>query len=179
MAGSVLCQTVAFVFFFFAETESGGSGQTTAIGAIIAGFALMTGLMGWVIKHMLDTTIPDLSKTFQNTAEQRNVVFIESSKQFQATLVTVQEGFRSDIRELAKVYTDSELVQRETFRSVLENQRKFFAEQLKGIVEGNRAERETTTADIKMMHDKFFDIIVSGSGLDKGQKVRMGKEGNL
>jgi hypothetical protein len=50
----------------FAE-DSIATSPTTALGALIAGFMAMTGLMVWIVKRQMDTVIPQMQETFKQS----------------------------------------------------------------------------------------------------------------
>jgi len=80
------------------------SNQTTMLGALVAGFTLMTGLMVWVIKRLLDTTLPGVEKMAREAQERTGIVFQQTIERI-ATNCTqesheTREAFAKELSEI-------------------------------------------------------------------------------
>lgn len=82
----------------WAENEAIVSTPTTAVGALIAGFSMLTGLMVWIVKRLLDTTIPTMQTGFQSALDRQQ-------QSFERLLKESQESFRAGLMEQRQFYT--------------------------------------------------------------------------
>lgn len=94
----------------FSQADMGSN--TTVVGALTLGFTTMLGLMAWVLKRLLDTTIPQQQATF--TAAINKLV--------DTTIPGLQETFTAGIDSQRNSFAEVLTKQRDTFAQAHEKQ---------------------------------------------------------
>ena len=147
---------------------------TTIIGALVGGFTLMTALMAWVVKHLLDTTVPNMQNNFQTTmsgqkdtfekslADQQKL-FVDSAKIFQEIVASQQESSKKEL-----------VIQIECFNMRQDKLKEIFENALKFEREANAKNLELVMAEFRIDRERFFDVLVTA----KEEEGFISKPGN-
>lgn len=143
---------------FLAEGE-GMSSTTAEMGALVAGFTAMVGLMVWVVRKLLDQTIPNMQKTFNEIMERRIQVIQEVRDEFAKGLATVTAAHRLDLEETIKAFVLETSAQRELFEKKLNHERDFFAKQLEALINDSRQTLVQLTHLIEVQATDIKDLL--------------------
>jgi hypothetical protein len=96
LIGEAIVLPVLAGLFLWSVADEGISQSTTAIGALAGGYTLMMGLMAWVVKYLLGTTIPELNRTAA-----------EKDKIHQQTILDLQKTHNETDEQRRKFYDSS------------------------------------------------------------------------
>jgi len=147
----------------------------TAIGALVAGFTVMTGLMAWVLRYLLSTTIPAMQvsyqtamdkqrDTFERTINAQQQLFVDSAKIFQQIVTDSQDGYKKDEKSLMDTFALEQQRQRDLFERGLLAQREFFSKEMQAVMAEFRIDRE-----------RFFDAIVTAGEDSSTARTKAGR----
>lgn len=128
--------------FFMAQAEGVGGVPTTAMGALIVGFVSMTGLMVWIVKRLLDTTVPGMQAAFQTAQDRQATANQAALDRLLTSFQTAQNNFQkivernqdeckkerleqiamltADGNATRKVYEEKSAAEREFFQKTIE-----------------------------------------------------------
>lgn len=116
MQAGLLC--LCAMAILFGDSDAINTNQLTGIGVLAGGFTLMTGLMAWVLKRLLDVTIPSLQTTFSTALESQRATFTSSLERQLGSFQTAQDNFQKIVEDCQKSYKDDMDKERAFYREI-------------------------------------------------------------
>lgn len=133
---------------------------TTVVGALIAGFVGMTGLMVWIVKRMLDTTIPTMQASFEQaqktfldaltrqeasrqvSLDRQSETFLTALDKVNQQMAKAQAEYKADLSTLTMSFASEEKELRDLFEKKLAHEREFFAREAGQLMQVFKEDRE-------------------------------------
>jgi len=143
---------------------------TTAIGALVAGFTAMTGLMVWIVKRLLDTTIPGMQTAFQTVMDRQQTGFQTAQDRQQVVYQTAQDNFsklnqaaqaeyRKDLQTIIDSFAKECQAMRTLFETRTAQEREFFDKELNLIMSEVRTDRAAAITSISTNQAALLKIL--------------------
>lgn len=180
---AVLIPVVGIGAIFIIAEEAGVSQSTTLVGAVIGGFTLMSGLMAWVVKYLLGTTIPgiqtshkeaiqelsashhsslqEVTSSHQKIMAQLTETYAKAAEMSQQTLQMTQKSFTDTIKATQDGFR-SDILQRTEMSIANENQlRDLFEKKLERERQFFETQLQQLLAEQRLDRERMFDTLVT------------------
>lgn len=154
---SMLCILYASSYFILGQVDLGT--PTTAIGALVTGFTAMTGLMVWIVKRLLDTTIPGMQTAFQTALDRQQTTFQTAQDNFAKMSKEAQAEYRKDLQAIIDSFMKESLAMRTLFETRTTQEREFFDKELNMIMSEVRTDRAAAIASISTNQAALLKIL--------------------
>jgi DNA anti-recombination protein RmuC len=136
----------------FAAGDDAGNSKTV-IGALVAGFTAMVGLMAWVIKHLLDKTIPEQTKAYHAEMDAHR-----------AEIASARETFEKTIKALIDVFQGAQ----DRFQAIVERQSQEARADRKEIVQTLQqeivGEHNEVIVDLRKTMEEVREVLIIRKG---------------
>ncbi len=133
----------------FGDAAGGGDGistNTAAISVLATGFTAMLGLMAWVLKRLLDTTIPQQQATFVTAMDKAATAFASASdKQREAFTTSLErqlKTFENAQANFQKVVEQTQTAHKDDMDRERAFYRDLYHQKLQQLVEEEKQDRE-------------------------------------
>lgn len=117
------------------QIDGNNAYPVTTISALIAGFMAMIGLTVWVVKRLLDKTIPDMSAAYLAAAAVQTQTFREMLKIKDEQVLAVLTAAEKRDKESMAVFQQSAKEAREEFKAMLVQIMALHEKQLAGFAQ--------------------------------------------